>query len=178
MSDRRLIIRAATCADIAPLHALIEGAYRGESARAGWTHEADLLDGQRTDPDALAAIIADAGQRILLALDGDRIMGCVQIARGGGGTAYLGMLSVDPSLQAGGLGRRLIEVAEETAAEAFGARAIEMTVIRQRLELIAYYERRGYALTGEQRPFPLDNPRFGLPRTRELAFVVLAKSLR
>ena len=47
-------IRPATAADIPALHALIESAYRGEVSRAGWTTEADLLDGQRTDPDDLA----------------------------------------------------------------------------------------------------------------------------
>ena len=54
---------------------------------------------------------------------------------------------------------------------------MEMTVIANRGELIAWYERRGYVLTGERRPFPLDDPRFGLPKTRDLAFVVLEKPL-
>jgi hypothetical protein len=54
---------------------------------------------------------------------------------------------------------------------------MEMTVIRQREELVAYYERRGYARTGEGRPFPLDDPRFGIPKRRDLSFVVLAKPL-
>ena len=51
-----------------------------------------------------------------------------------------------------------------------------MTVIARRRELIAWYERRGYALTGETRPFPMDDPRFGLPR-EPLFFVVLRKRL-
>lgn len=170
-------IRVATAADIPALHALVEGAYRGDSARRGWTHEADLLGGQRTDAAALAAIIADPAQRILVDVDDGVIAGCVQIARGAGGGAYLGLLSVDPARQAGGRGSRLIAAAEAMAAADFAAHSIEMTVIRQRGELIAYYRRRGYTETGEERPFPLDNPRFGLPRTRELAFVVLAKAL-
>ena len=177
MGDPILTIRAATADDIAILHALIEGAYRGDSARRGWTHEADLIGGQRTDREALAELLADPDQRILLAFDGDALAGCVQVARVGEGRGYLGMLSVDPARQAGGLGRRLIAEAEAMAVATFGARAIEMTVIRQRPELVAYYERRGYARTGEERPFPFGNDRFGLPRTRELAFEVLAKSL-
>lgn len=172
-----LNVRPAASADIGALHALIEGAYRGDSARRGWTHEADLLDGQRTDRQALAEILADPDQRILLAFDGDALVGCVQVSRAGEGRGYLGMLSVDPARQASGLGRRLIAEAEAAAATVFGARSIEMTVIRQRTELIAYYERRGYERTGEQRPFPSDNPRFGLPQTRALVFDVLVKAL-
>ena len=171
------IIRQATRSDLVLLHALVESAYRGDSARRGWTHEADLLGGQRTDREALDAMIADPAQRVLVAIDGDAPIGCVQVSNMGGGTAYLGLLSVDPIRQAAGLGRRLITAAEQCAIAGFGAGVMEMAVIRQRTDLIAYYLRRGYAPTGEERPFPLDDPRFGLPRTRDLAFVVLAKPL-
>lgn len=169
--------RTATAADIPALHALIESAYRGESARGGWTHEADLLGGQRTDAAALAAMIGDPQQRILVAGD-DLPVGCVAIAAKPPVTAYLGMLTVRPDLQAGGLGRRLIAAAEEAARAIFLADVMEMTVIRQRPELIAWYERRGYARTGETRPFPHGDPRFGLPVDPTLEFVVLEKSLR
>ena len=95
----------------------------------------------------------------------------------GNGTCYLGMLTVAPALQAAGLGRRLIEAGEGYARDAFGARRIEMTVIAQRAELIAWYERRGYRHTGERRPFPYGDTRFGLPRDETLVFVVLDREL-
>jgi GNAT superfamily N-acetyltransferase len=171
-------IREAQISDVKALHILVERAYRGDSARKGWTHEADLLGGQRTDAEALLDIILDPQQKILLAVGGEAARGCVQISRKNDTTAYLGLLSVDPELQAAGLGRKLIAAAEAMAINAFGSSTMEMTVIRQRGELIAYYERRGYILTGETRPFPLDDERFGLPRTNELSFVVLAKSLQ
>lgn len=170
-------LRPATAADIPALHALVERAYRGDSARVGWTHEAELLGGQRIDAAALAAIIADPQQRILLAEQDGTLAGCVQLTAKDAATAYLGLLTVDPARQAGGLGRRLIAAAERLAADAFGARAVEMTVIRQREGLIAYYQRRGYALTGEERPFPYHDRRFGVPTRPDLAFVVLNKSL-
>jgi ribosomal protein S18 acetylase RimI-like enzyme len=170
-------IRFASEADLDALHALVHSAYRGDSARQGWTHEADLLDGQRTDRAALDESLADPDQRILVAERDGCLIGCVNIAAVAGGKSYLGMLSVDPAQQAGGIGRALIEAGERIAAELFGATAMEMTVIRQRRELIAWYERRGYALTGEERPFPLDDVRFGLPRRRDLTFVVLEKPL-
>jgi ribosomal protein S18 acetylase RimI-like enzyme len=170
-------IRPAARPDLPALHALIESAYRGDTARKGWTHEADLLDGQRTDIEMLGAVIDDPDQRILLAVDGATIIGCVEIARKEHGKAYLGLLSVDPLRQASGLGKHLIAAAEHAAATSFGAQLIEMTVIRQRSELIEYYERRGYSLTGEERPFPIGDERFGLPKTSDLAFVVLAKNI-
>jgi predicted N-acetyltransferase YhbS len=170
-------IRHAVAADIPAVHHLVENAYRGDSARKGWTHEADLLGGQRTDAQALAEMIGDPAQRILIAIEEEVVIGCVQVSQKNAETAYLGLLSVDPDLQAGGLGRALISAAENCARDDFNASSMEMTVIVQRQELIAYYERRGYTQTGETRPFPLDDERFGLPVTRDLAFVVLAKAL-
>lgn len=169
--------RPAAPDDVPALHRLIESAYRGDSAKAGWTHEADLLGGQRTDEAELRDILADASRVLLLAEIDGVLTGCVQVAKQGEGLAYLGLLTVDPRRQAGGLGRWLIAAAEAEAIDHFGATRMEMTVIRQRAELIAWYERRGYRLTGETRPFPLDDERFGLPQTRELEFVVLEKAL-
>ncbi|MBL8537659.1 MAG: GNAT family N-acetyltransferase [Hyphomonadaceae bacterium] len=175
-----MAIRGATLGEEIVLHALIEGAYRGDSAKRGWTHEADLLGGQRTDLAALTEILADPAQTILVHDDGGALNGCVLIVdkgvREGRRIAYLGMLTVRPDLQAGGLGRRLVQHAE-AHARGFGADVMEMTVIKQRRELIAWYLRRGYHQTEEERPFPLDDPRFGLPKQRDLVFVVLRKAL-
>ena len=169
MSD--FVFRAATLADVATLHPLIERAYRGETAKAGWTHEADLLFDTRTSAEELSALIADPDRVILLAHKDGALIGCVQVARVGDDRTYLGMLTVEPPLQASGLGRRLLAAAETEAVARFAARRMEMTVIHRRAELIAWYQRRGYAPTGETRPFPVDPPR------PELEFVVLEKGL-
>jgi ribosomal protein S18 acetylase RimI-like enzyme len=168
MSD--VTIRLASAADLPRLHPIIERAYRGESARAGWTHEADLLDGTRTDIAALEALVAHPRERLLMAFDGDAPIGCVQISDRGDGIAYLGLLCVEPTLQAAGLGKRLIDAAERLARESFGATTIEMTVIENRVELIAYYERRGYERTPERRELPI-------AVTPPLYMTVLVKSL-
>ena len=171
------MIRPVAVGELPALHGLIERSYRGDSAKAGWTHEADLLGGQRTDLAALDEMRADPEQRLLVAIDaGDAIIGCVSVKRSAADRCYLGLLTVEPNLQAGGLGRQLIAAAED-AARAMGAAAVEMTVIASRVELVRWYERRGYALTGERQPFPLDDPRFGLPKTRDLEFVVLERAL-
>lgn len=176
-----VVFRAASVHDVAALHRLIESAYRGETAKAGWTHEADLLGGQRTDAAELTAILTDPARVLLLAEAAGEPVGCVQVADQGPdgrrGLSYLGMLTVQPTLQSAGLGGRLLDAAEATARDRFGATRMEMTVIRQRPELIAWYERRGYAPTGETRPFPLDNERFGQAFRRDLEFVVLEKAL-
>ena len=172
-----LTIRNATTDDIPALHALIESAYRGEASRAGWTTEADLLDGQRTDPEDLATILADPTQGLLTAWVGDDLRGCILIADRGEGVGYFGMLSVRPTLQGGGLGRRLVEAAHAALAERFGATRVRISVFPQRTELVAWYERLGYAATGATLPFPYDDPRFGLPRRDDLYFVVLERNL-
>ena len=169
-------LEPATAADLSALHALVESAYRGDSARRGWSHEADLLDGQRTDLAALGAMVRDTGQHLLVFRDNDALRACVALTDKGHGLAYLGMLTVDPDHQSGGLGKLILAAAEDHAA-GFGASRVEMTVIAQRRELIAWYERRGYALTGERRPFPSSDPRFGRPRRDDLEFVVLEKRL-
>ncbi|MFA5963712.1 MAG: GNAT family N-acetyltransferase [Sphingomonas sp.] len=172
-----LTIGTATRDDLAPLHRLVESAYRGDSARRGWTHEADLLDGQRIDAETLAEMLDDPARRILVARDGPVLAGCVAVTDQGKGSCYLGLLAVDPARQALGLGRQLIAAAEEVAQRRFAARRIEMTVIVQRATLIAWYERRGYRRTGEVRPFPHGDTRFGVPLDDALAFVVLARDL-
>lgn len=170
-------LEPATRDDLPALHALIESAYRGDSARRGWSHEADLLDGQRTDLEALEASVDDPAQLLLWFRDGDEAVACVALTDKGDGLAYLGLLTVDPTRQSAGLGRLILAAAEDHAASDLGATRVEMTVIAQRVELIAWYERRGYRLTGERRPFPHGNPRFGQPRRNDLIFVVLEKSL-
>jgi ribosomal protein S18 acetylase RimI-like enzyme len=166
-----LTIRLATRDDLPHLHPVIERAYRGESARAGWTHEADLLEGARTDIGTLGILLANPRERLLIASNDGGPIGCVQVSDRGAGLAYLGLLCIEPALQAAGLGKRLIEAAEEIAREAFGASTMEMTVIESRAELIAYYERRGYGRTAERRDFPV-------AVTPRLYMTVLVKPLR
>lgn len=167
-----MIIRPATLADLPALHPVIERAYRGETARQGWTHEADLIiEGERTDLETLTAIVEDPQSRLLVALDGDTPIGCVHVQSRGEGLAYLGLLCVDPTLQSAGLGKQLVQAAEDLAREVFGATAMEMTVIDRRAELIAFYERRGYAESGEKRDFPIamDPPLFMTVLVKPLA---------
>lgn len=156
------LIRPATAADLVALRRVIERAYRGDSAKLGWTHEADLLFDTRLDDGELEAIVADPAQVLLTLFERDKLLGCVNVADKGNGLAYLGLLCIEPTRQGAGLGRELIAAAEHHARAQFRCRTIEMTVIEQRRELIDYYRRRGWRETGERRPFPvhLDPPIF------------------
>lgn len=169
-----IAIAAASPTDAPALKALLEAAYRGDSARQGWNHEADILDDERIGAGELDALLADPAVTILTACASGRteagtLTGCVAVTRKDESLGYLGMLCVLPTLQSGGLGRRLLDAAEDLA-RAEGIAAMEMTVIDSRASLIAWYVRRGYALTGETRPFPV-------LRDPPVTFVVLEKPL-
>jgi len=168
--------RTATEADIPAIVALVESAYRGDSGRRGWTTESDLLDGQRTDAADVADAISRPDSRIVLLERDGRLLASCHVERMGE-AGYFGMFAVDPALQAGGLGRLLLGEAERIAREEWGCRLMEMTVIVQRDELIAWYERRGYRRTGTYKPFPYGQERFGVPRRDDLRFELLVKEL-
>lgn len=155
----------------------MESAYRGQASRSGWTTEADILDGQRTDQEEVLAIVHNPASRLVLARRKGELVGCVHVHDEGQSTAYIGMLAVRPNQQATGLGRQLLEQAEHCARATFAATKTRMTVLIQREELIRWYERRGYQRTSLREPFPYGNPRFGLPKRSDLEFIVLEKTL-
>lgn len=169
--------RVAGPGDADGLVALVESAYRGDSSRAGWTTEADLLDGQRVDAAMMAETLNDPVSTVLLIDGGGSVAGCCEVRRNSDASASFGMFAVDPSLQGSGLGRRLLAAAERFAVEQLAAEVMTMDVIEQRRELIDWYCRRGYEPTGETREFPYEDERYGRPRRDDLRFVVLAKAL-
>ena len=168
--------RPATDDDIPALVALVTSAYRGEASRAGWTTEADLLDGARIDPEVLRSDLARPRSQVLVAEDADGLSACAHVADDGD-AGYFGMFAVPPRLQGQGLGARLLAECERVAGAQWGLPAMRMTVIDVRDELIAWYERRGYRRTGILKPFPYGDERFGIPLRDDLRFEVLEKPL-
>ncbi|KAF4952287.1 hypothetical protein FSARC_12693 [Fusarium sarcochroum] len=168
-----LTFRPATPADIPPLLSLIVSAYRGPSSRAGWTTEADLLADERISAETLHSKITDPSGVVLLAftstpsstgtstpeyefdVDSDpRLVACCEILQKSDDRAYFGLFAVSPKLQAGGIGRQVLQRAEDHAKKEWGTKIMTMHVIWTRAELIAWYIRRGYSRTGEKSPFP------------------------
>ncbi|MEV8034506.1 GNAT family N-acetyltransferase [Streptomyces sp. NPDC086182] len=169
-----LTFRDATDSDVDALVALIESAYRGDSSRTGWTTEADILAGQRTDAEAVNAVIEAPDSRLLTVERDGTIVACCQLEHRGD-HAYFGMFAVSPALQGGGLGKVIIAEAERTVREVWGVKEMHMTVISVREDLIAWYERRGYSRTGQMTPFPYGDERFGIPQRDDLRFELLVK---
>ena len=165
-----MTVRPATAADVDAIVALVQSSYRGDASRAGWTTEADLLDGQRTDADEVGPLI----QHTLVGeLAREIVASCV--LRPEGDHAHFGMFAVQPGRQGTGIGSVLMSAAESRARE-LGLHRVEMTVLTLRPELIAFYERRGYVATGQVLPFPT-GARFGIPRRDDLQLGVYAKRL-
>lgn len=169
-----LQISKAELADAYAINQLVNSAYRGDGSKQGWTTEADLLDGTRIDEAAVADLITKPDTTILKYVEEERILGCVEL-RKEKGKMYLGMLSVAPNTQGKGIGKKLL-IAGEDHAKSLGIGTMVMTVISVRKELIDWYVRHGYQLTGERKPFVVPDTRWGIPK-QQLEFVVLEKKL-
>ncbi|KAF3765729.1 acyl-CoA N-acyltransferase [Cryphonectria parasitica EP155] len=186
MSD--LSFRKATPSDVPSLLKLVQSAYRGEASREGWTTEADLVVDDRIDEPGLLAKINQPHGRVLITFAaasspaGSEPLACCEVTalEGSSESATLGLFAVNPKLQNGGIGRRVLAEAERCARDEMGITAMEMNVVWSRAELLAWYERRGYKVVeGETRPFPYDhlpNGRAGALR-QDLYFKVLRKQL-
>jgi ribosomal protein S18 acetylase RimI-like enzyme len=169
-----LTITPATEADIPDLVTLVNSAYRGDSSRQGWTTEAHLLDGQRTDADNLRELLTAPGATILQARTAAGELLASVYLKNQAPDLYLGMLSVSPGHQAYGIGKQLMAAAE-AHAQRLGCTSLLISVISVRHELLAWYERHGFQRTGETVAFPTDT-RFGIPK-QELVLLLLRKNL-
>ena len=167
--------RKAATGDIPLIVSLVNGAYRGEISKMGWTTEAYILGGQRTDESEITRLIEMQDSLILLCFKDGEAIGTAHVKKTGDG-AYLGMFTITPGLQGQGMGKAFLAAAEHTARQQWQAARITMSVITLRHELIAYYERRGYRRTGRFGAFPGD-PRFGIPKVDNLQFEYLEKTL-
>lgn len=166
------MLRKATHSDVHQIAALVNKAYRPESNGHGWTHEADLVSGARVNAAQVEKLIEGNGT-VLVACDGNSLIGCVHIEPASL-SCYIGMLATNPSQQNQGLGKQLLAKAEELAAVHYGATSYKMSVLSSRPELLAYYERRGYQLTGASSPYPVDAG-VGKPRSLDLRVLDLIK---
>lgn len=167
--------RFARADDVAAVAALVERAYRGPESAKGWASEADILTGPRSSVAEIAELIARADSRFVMAEDADGLAACALIQDHGEGRAYFGMFAVAPDRQIGGIGKTVMAEAERAVAALWRARSLSLTVISIRDTLIAWYERRGYALTGETEPFPFHEHSGAL--RRDFHLVVMAKAL-
>lgn len=149
----KLQFKLASLLDAKVIAELIHSAYREEGSRVGWTTEEHLVEGARVTIEDVEGIIREPDNFFILGYDEDQIKGCVHFKKESAQTTYLGLLAVKPKLQTQGLGKAMISTVEKMALE-MGTSKIRLTVIDVRSELISYYQRRGFELTGEIVPFP------------------------
>jgi ribosomal protein S18 acetylase RimI-like enzyme len=168
-------IRRASVEDAVEIAALVNKCYRGDSSRVGWTTEDHLLGGTRTDRNDIERLMTADDSVFLVLVDSDEIIGSVHVQKEGG-SCYLGMLVVRPELQGGGIGRQVMQAAENFARTEWQSDRMTMTVFTVREELLAYYERRGYRRTGELKPFVSYGVN-GIAKVDGLEFEVLEKTL-
>jgi len=191
--------RYARQSDTPTLVALIERAYRSEDTAGSWNSEAHLLKGPRTNDDEISTLISREDSRFLIAEAGGRIAGCCLVqglsdpnrnwssadgpadrdfgtsSIGNVNAAYFGMFAIDPAIHGGGLGKRIIAESERRVQDLWGANQMVMTVINLRAELIGWYQRRGYRLTGATLPFPFSDSTG--ETTRDFHLVEMRKDL-
>ena len=170
-------LRYATLKDIPALVTLVTSAYRGDTSRAGWTTEADLLDGERIAPDVLRVDLERPRSLVVVLERAHTLLACAHVAEEDG-AGYFGMFAVAPALQGSGIGKHVLAECERIARDDWQLPSMRMTVINVRGELIAFYQRRGYQRTGAFKPFPYGDARFGQPKRDDLRFDVLEKNLR
>lgn len=165
--------RQAAIADAEAIAQLVNAAYRGESSRAGWTTEADILDGLRTSADEVKRLVKTENTIILLCFNNADLLGSICIEQAPD-AVHIGMFVVNPTLQGGGIGKQLLAAAENLAQQTWAAQTFQMHVITIRHALIAFYERRGYKRTGILSEFPL-NPLVWQPKLAGLQLETLEK---
>lgn len=155
--------------------ALVNSTFRGESSKQGWTTEADLLVGRRTDTKEILQLISNDDSMFLMCKNDEELIGSVHLQKQAE-QVCLGMLAVSPILQGKGIGKHLLLAAEQAAQETWAVSKSVMTVISCRNELVAFYERRGYKRTGISTAFPV-NPDLWVPKVADLRLEVLEKTL-
>lgn len=190
MSENSVFLRQAEAGDINALEQLLNRCYRQAE---GWTHEADLIGGIRTTAVELAAVMSEPTHYLFVypktdtghrdGIEMGELLGCIAIDmqdNADKSRAYIGMFAVHPELQGQGIGHQMLQAAETFANRHLQSRAqpsqITMSILNHRPELLAYYERRGYQLTGASMPFP-DDGNNGEPKRTDLQLLELEKTI-
>lgn len=154
---------------------MVNAAYRGADGERGWTCETDWVDGPRVGYRQVAELLGAGDSWLLVGTLRGYVTACVHLQHKGT-DAHLGMLAVAPKQQAAGLGSSMVHHAERCAQRVLGAQRMVISVLSQRSELIAFYERRGYRRTGSVAAYPV-HLNVGIPKCSDLTVACLTKSL-
>lgn len=132
---------------------LINQAYRAEKKDNAWTTESHLLSGIRVNEDMMKEILEEKDTKTYIAKIENKIVGTIQ-AKLEGESIHIGLFAVDTKSQASGIGKKLLEFAENSSSKLWKKSTFIMEVISTRTELMQYYIRRGYLNTNSFIEFP------------------------
>lgn len=176
LQESPMHVRLAKHCDAQSLERMVDLAYRGGKSTVSWKNEDDLVKGSRISEQELQELISSSQSALLLAEQGEVLVGCIHIERANETEAHIGLLAVHPEHQNKGLGRFLLVSAEHYARDQFGCALAKMFVLSGRNELLAWYKTFGYRETGETAKFP--GPESGLvPLKGAPYFVIIEKKL-
>ena len=167
--------RIATNADVPALVELINSSYRPTGGVAGWTHESDLIGGDRVNGEQLTGLLMNPGSTMLLGLSDREIVACVNVNEEAG-AVFIAMLTVRPNFQNTGFGKEMLQLAEEYADNQYEVSECNLFVIQARTELYEFYLRRGYLSAGITSDYPA-NAGVGIPKVEGLKLELLTKKL-
>ncbi|KFA69893.1 hypothetical protein S40285_07929 [Stachybotrys chlorohalonatus IBT 40285] len=151
-----LWFRVATTDDARTVRELIQAAFRANDARPDWTGDVGLASSFTMALDPIVSTITNPNSEVLLGINGkSQIVGCVSVLHKRElGAARIAWLAVDQHQHRGGIGRRMLEQAENHCERVWGVATIGLNALCTRRALISWYERHGYHRTGGTTPLP------------------------
>lgn len=165
-------IELAEISDSLAIAALVNKAYRPAPETGGWTHESALVAGDRTSSQQVESLFG-SGSLVLVMRRENEIVACVHVECVGH-DCWIGMLATLPAQQTVGVGKKVLMAAEAIAMEHFAPKRLMMSVLSSRPELLSFYQRRGYQLTGQVNDYPREAS-VGTPLLTELQLLELRK---
>ena len=152
------------------INTLLNLSYRGEK---GWTTENNLVSGDRATLEEVQLSISN--YLFLIYKNAEVIIACICLEEKGR-DIYIGSFAVHPEHQSHGLGSAVLSAAEHYAITKLKAKKLTMFVLSERTELISFYQRRDYKLSGINKEYPV-HLNIGIPKYTGLTIVQLHKNV-
>lgn len=169
-----IMIIEATFEHLPQLIELVNTAYRSKTQQ-GWTSEATLVAGDRIQAHQLQEMLQDPASKIFILFQASQLVACVHIQIHEH-SCYIGMLTTHPNVQNQGIGKIMLDHAENFALKNYATHSFELSVLSARTELINFYKRRGYIQSDLIEAYPI-NANVGTPYTTDLKVLHLNKAV-
>lgn len=185
MANKNLNYRLATPEDVLEIQKLVESAFQASDTRVNWTSHQELNIRFRISVENIMLRIQDPDSAVLMAFlsesdhedpKDETFVASIEVVKRSSELAHLSMLAVSPDHHRDGIGRKILNYAENYCQQEWGVTKLALNALSDREALIAWYTRRGYQRTGETKPFPVEE--FSdLPLSDNLCFVQFEKNV-